>query len=108
MYPFKVRKEPKRNIRVWLQDGANDLENQFGSWPYTNLAMANSLKFRDYDFHLSWGNGFHGRNGGYAEMAEELTWLWRDYDPMLKEQQYTADPAEARKPFYRVKALNRE
>jgi len=24
-YPSKVRKEPKRNIRIWLQDGRNDL-----------------------------------------------------------------------------------
>src|SRR2546429_219673 len=24
IYPFKIRKEAKRNIRVWLQDGAND------------------------------------------------------------------------------------
>ena len=29
-YPEKVLREPKRNIRVWLQDGANDLENQMG------------------------------------------------------------------------------
>jgi enterochelin esterase-like enzyme len=108
VYPFKVRKEPKRNIRVWLQDGANDLENEHGSWPYTNLALANSLKLREYDFHLSWGNGFHGRNGGYAEMAEELIWLWRDYDAGLTKQTYAIDAAEAQKPFYRVKALNRE
>src|SRR5919107_196452 len=24
VYPFKIRKETKRNIRVWLQDGAGD------------------------------------------------------------------------------------
>jgi len=44
VYPFKIRKEPHRNIRVWLQDGANDLENEHGSWPLQNLQMANSLK----------------------------------------------------------------
>ena len=27
VYPFKVRKEPKRNIRVWMSDGSDDLEN---------------------------------------------------------------------------------
>jgi len=26
-YPEKILREPKRNIRVWLQDGANDMEN---------------------------------------------------------------------------------
>src|ERR1043166_5972838 len=28
IYPFKVRKEPKRNIRVWMSDGADDLEKK--------------------------------------------------------------------------------
>ena len=92
VYPFKIRKEPKRNIRVWLQDGSGDLENNHGSWPLQNIQMANSLKMRDYDFHLSWGNGTHNGNGGNAELAEELIWLWRDYDPAKTEQPFLADP----------------
>jgi enterochelin esterase family protein len=108
VYPNKVRKEPKRNIRVWLQDGPGDLENTHGSWPFQNLQMANSLKLREYDFHFSWGNGTHSRNGGHAELPEEMIWLWRDYDPARTAQAYTMDPAEKDKPYYRVKALNRE
>jgi enterochelin esterase family protein len=108
VYPFKIRKEPKRNIRVWLQDGSGDLENAHGSWPLQNIQMANSLKYRDYDFHLSWGNGTHNGNGGSAELAEEMIWLWRDYDPSRTEQAYLPDPAEKSKPMYRIKALNRE
>jgi enterochelin esterase family protein len=108
VYPNKVRKEPHRNIRVWLQDGSGDLENNHGSWPYQNLQMANSLKLREYDFHLSWGNGSHTGNGGHAELPEEMIWLWRDYDPAKTGQTYAMDPAEKAKPFYRVKALNRE
>ncbi|MDQ6706939.1 MAG: hypothetical protein M3Z85_13310 [Acidobacteriota bacterium] len=106
-YPFRIRKEDKRNIRVWLQDGAEDLENPFGSWPLQNLQMANSLKFRDYDFHLSFGTGTHNGAHGSAELPEEMTWLWRDYDPAKTEQIYQMDPAEKTKPFYRVKSLNR-
>ena len=108
VYPFKIRKEPKRNIRMWLQDGSGDLENNHGSWPLQNIQMANSLKMRDYDFHLSWGNGTHNGNGGSAELAEEMIWLWRDYDPSKTEQTYLADSAEKGKPMYRIKALNRE
>src|ERR1051326_406802 len=33
VYPFKVRKEEKRNIRIWMSGGWDDLENTFGSWP---------------------------------------------------------------------------
>jgi enterochelin esterase family protein len=93
---------------VWLQDGSGDLENDHGSWPLQNIAMANSLKMRDYDFHLSWGNGTHSGNGGNAELAEELMWLWRDYDPAKTEQPFLQDPAEKSKPMYRIRALNRE
>jgi enterochelin esterase-like enzyme len=108
VYPFKVRKEPKRNIRVWLQDGSGDLENEHGSWPLQNIQIANSLKMEGYDFHLSWGNGSHSRMPGNAELAEELTWLWRDYDPAKTEQTFVQDPAEKAKPMFRIKALNRE
>jgi enterochelin esterase family protein len=108
VYPFKIRKEPKRNIRVWLQDGSGDLENNHGSWPLQNVAMANSLKMRDYDFQFKWGNGTHNRNGGHAELAEEMIWLWRDYDPAKTEQAFTQDPAEKMKPMFRIRALNRE
>jgi enterochelin esterase-like enzyme len=108
VYPFKIRKEPKRNIRVWLQDGSEDLENNHGSWPYQNLQMANSLKMRDYDFKLSFGIGTHNGGHGNAEAPAALTWLWRDYDPARTEQVFTADPAEKTKPYYRVKSLNRE
>lgn len=108
VYPFKIRKEPKRDIRVWLQDGSGDLENNHGSWPLQNVAMANSLKMRGYDYHFSWGNGTHSGAGGSAELAEELIWLWRGYDPAKTEESYTADPAEAGKPMWRIRALNRE
>ncbi|MDQ2948213.1 MAG: alpha/beta hydrolase-fold protein, partial [Acidobacteriota bacterium] len=80
VYPFKIRKEPHRNIRAWLQDGGNDLENQFGSWPLQNLQMANSLKMMGYDFHLSFGTGTHNGAHGNAELPVSLAWLWRDYD----------------------------
>src|SRR5260370_24265704 len=60
VYPFKVRKEPKRNIRVWMSDGSDDLENNHGSWPMQNIQMANSLKLIGYDFHFRFGTAAHG------------------------------------------------
>lgn len=103
VYPFKIRKEPKRNLRVWLQDGANDLENQFGSWPLQNLQMANSLKMKEYDFHLSFGTGTHNSAHFNSEAPVALAWLWRDYDPSQTEQTYAMEPDEKSKPLYRVK-----
>jgi enterochelin esterase family protein len=103
VYPFKIRKEPKRNIRVWLQDGANDLENDHGSWPLQNIQMANSLKMKNYDFHLSFGTGTHNSAHGNAEAPVALMWLWRDYDAGKTEQVYEMDPSEKVKPLFRVK-----
>ena len=107
IFPYLIRKSPKKNLRIWSQDGFGDIENDHGSWPATNLALANSFKIQGYDFKMSWGNGTHSRNGGNVEMAEEMTWLWRDYDPAKTSQEFTPDPAEKDKPFFRIKSLNR-
>jgi enterochelin esterase family protein len=105
----KVLREPHRNIRVWLQDGSNDLENpNYGDWPMANIRMANSLKTKEYDFHFSFGKGTHNPGHGAAQFPEEMTWLWRDYDPAKTEQEFTADPAEKSKPYFRVTITSRD
>ncbi|SPE31685.1 putative esterase [Candidatus Sulfopaludibacter sp. SbA3] len=108
VYPFKVRKEPKRNIRVWMSDGSDDLENEHGSWPMQNIEMANSLKLRGYDFHFRFGTAAHGGAQAALDLPESLTWLWRDYDPKKSTQDFQMDPAEKEKPFFRVAITNRD
>ena len=108
VYPFKVRKEPKRNIRVWMSDGNDDLENNHGSWPMQNIQMANSLKFRDYDFHFRFGPAAHGGAQATLDLPESLAWLWRDYDPKKTSQDFVIDAAEKEKPFFRVNITNRD
>jgi enterochelin esterase-like enzyme len=107
IYPFALRKQPKRNIRIWLSDGSNDLENNHGSWPLQNIQMANSLKMREYDFFFHWGNGPHSTQQGHAELPLALPWLWRGYDAAKTSETYTMDPAEKDKPYFRVTSLNR-
>ena len=108
-YPEKVLHETKRNIRVWLQDGAEDLElDRYGSWPLANLRLANALKLKDYDFHFSFGKGTHNSAQGAAEFPAEMIWLWRDYDPAKTAQTYEIEPLEKAKPVFRVSVANRE
>jgi enterochelin esterase-like enzyme len=107
-YPEKVLRESKRNIRVWLQDGSDDLEIRYGSWSMANLALANALKLQNYDFHFSRGKGTHNSAQGAAEFPEEMIWLWRDYDPAKTEQIFEIDPAEKAKPLFRVTVTNRD
>ncbi len=44
-YEALIRKTPKKPIRVFLQDGSNDLDNNNGNWPLANQTMAKSLSF---------------------------------------------------------------
>jgi enterochelin esterase-like enzyme len=106
-YPDKILHEDHRNLRVWLQDGANDIEGTYGSWPMANIRMANALKFKGYDFHFSFGKGPHSPAEGAAEFAEEMTWLWRGYDPAKTAETFVQDPAEATRPPFRVGVINR-
>lgn len=107
-YPDKILREPKRNLRVWLQDGSEDLDLRYGNWPLANLRMANALKAQEYDFHFSFGKGTHNASHGAAEFPAEMIWLWRDYDPAKTEQTYLPDPAEKSKPVFRVSITNRD
>jgi enterochelin esterase-like enzyme len=108
-YPDKVLRESKRNIRVWMQDGSEDIESdRYGSWPLANLRLANALKFKDYDFHFSFGKGTHNSAQGAAEFPAEMIWLWRDYDPAKTSQTYEMEPSEKAKPIFRVSVANRD
>jgi enterochelin esterase-like enzyme len=107
-FPDKVLREEKRNIRVWLQDGSEDLDLRYGNWPLANLRMANALKAKEYDFHFSYGKGTHNSGHGASEFPAEMTWLWRDYDPAKTSQTYEIEPAEKAKPIFRVSVTNRE
>ena len=108
IYPFKVRREPKRNIRVWMSDGADDQEGGAGSWPLQNIQLANSLKLRGYDFHFRFGEGMHANAQAAMDLPDSLIWLWRDYDPAKTEQTYEMEPVEREKPLFRVRIANRD
>ena len=107
-YPDKILREAKRNIRVWLQDGSEDLDLRYGNWPLANLRMANALKAKEYDFHFSFGKGTHNAGHGAAEFPAEMIWLWRDYDAAKTEQTFEIEPSEKAKPIFRVSVTNRE
>ena len=107
-YPEKILREQKHNLRVWLQDGSEDLDIRYGDWPLANLRVANALKAGDYDFHFSFGKGTHNSAHGAAEFPEEMTWLWRGYDPAKTEETFQIDPAEKSKPPFRVSITNRD
>lgn len=76
-YAALVRKTDRKPIRIWMQDGSNDLNNQHGNWPIGNLALAQSLEFAHYDYKAIWGRGFHSDKQGRATLSDALRWLFR-------------------------------
>lgn len=78
VYPSLIRKTERKPIRVFLQEGSNDLDNLHGNWPLANQEMAAALKFSKYDYRFEYGDGGHNGKHGGALMPESLRWLWRE------------------------------
>ncbi|MEQ1936359.1 MAG: alpha/beta hydrolase-fold protein [Fimbriimonadaceae bacterium] len=73
-YPFLIRKTEKKPIRVYLQDGENDLNNVHGNWWLGNLQMESSLKFAGYDYKWVAGKGFHSSKHARRVFDQALVW----------------------------------
>ncbi len=80
-YPYRIRKtrgDPKP-LRVFLQDGSNDINLVEGNWTLANLSMASALMFARYDYRFEMGTGGHDLKHGGAIFPDTLRWIWRDY-----------------------------
>jgi enterochelin esterase family protein len=78
LYPQMVMDSPKKNIRIFSQEGSNDLTNEFGVWPEANQKMADAWKAKGYDYKFVMGEGSHNSRHGAQLLPDALTWLWRD------------------------------
>ena len=76
-YPSMIRKTERKPIRVFLQDGSHDLDNEYGNWPLANQQMDLALQFKKYDSKFVFGGGAHNGNHGGAILPDSLRWLWR-------------------------------
>jgi enterochelin esterase family protein len=77
-WPYVVRREDSRPLRVYLQTGLHDLDIVFGSWLQANRALAAALAYRGYDHQYVEGDGGHNLVHGGACLPDALRWLWRD------------------------------
>ena len=80
-YPSMIRKNDRKDIKVFLQDGSNDLDNQYGNWWLANLQMKSALEFKEYEYQFIGGTGEHDGAHGGAILPESLSWLWKDVVP---------------------------
>ena len=62
--PTLVRKTEPKPLRVFLQDGSNDLNNHGGHWFLANQEMLAAFQFAGYDVQHAWGDGAHDSKHG--------------------------------------------
>jgi enterochelin esterase family protein len=82
-YHGQIRKTKVKPIRLFLQDGDGDLDNEHGSWPLGNQTLVNSLKYMGYDYKFVYGDGAHNGKHGAAILGDSLRWLWRGWEDEL-------------------------
>ena len=92
-YPGLIRKSAIRPLRVFLQDGRNDLDNEHGNWFLANQQMLKALEWANahadaekhagprYDINHAWTEGTHSDADGGSILPDVLRWIWRDQQP---------------------------
>jgi hypothetical protein len=88
LYPGLIRKSPIRPIRVFLQDGSGDLDNEHGNWFLANQQMLAALNWANrhadetgdsgprYTVRHVWGDGAHSDAHGGMLLPDVLRWIW--------------------------------
>ena len=91
LYPSLIRKSPIKPIRIFLQDGSRDLNNEHGDWFLANQQMLAALEYANadadrrrvggarYDISHVWGDGEHSDGHGGTLLPDILRWMWRDW-----------------------------
>jgi len=78
-YPTLIRKYEPRPIKIFLQDGANDLNIYAGDWWMANQTMERAFVFSGYTVQHVWGEGQHNGKQGGAVFPAAMRWLWKDW-----------------------------
>ncbi len=73
IYPSLVRKMETKPLRVFLQDGTQDVN------VHSNQELFLALQHAGYDSKLLIGTEAHNSKHGSAILPDALRWLWRDY-----------------------------
>ena len=78
-YPTLIRKYEPRPIRIFLQDGTQDLNIYGGDWWKANESMERALSYSGYEVQHVWGEGGHNGQQGTSLFPQAMRWLWKDW-----------------------------
>jgi sugar lactone lactonase YvrE/enterochelin esterase-like enzyme len=83
-YPTLIRKTEPKPIRVFLQDGRNDLNIYGGDWWMANQEMERALTFAGYEVEHAWGEGGHNGQHATEVFPEAMRRLWKGWPGPVK------------------------
>ncbi|MCB0689549.1 MAG: hypothetical protein KDC53_23580 [Saprospiraceae bacterium] len=87
-YPALIRREPIRPMKIFIQDGSNDLSNRWGNWFLANQQMVSAMQYANtnadnentagarYQYTTLWTDGEHSDKHPGMVLPEGLKWLW--------------------------------
>ncbi len=83
-FPTLIRKVEPKPLRLFLQDGSNDLNIYGGDWWMANQEMERALKFAGYEVDHVWGTGGHNGEQAKQVFPEAMKWLWKGWPEPVK------------------------
>ena len=83
-YPTLVRKVEPKPIRIFLEDGENDLNIYGGDWWMANQEMERAFKFAGYEVEHNWGTGGHNGKHATEVFPDAMRFLWKGYPEKVK------------------------
>ena len=78
-YPSLIRKYEPKPLRIFMQDGANDLNIYAGDWWMVNQTMERAFQFAGYEVQHAWGDGGHTGKQATEVFPAAMRWLWKDW-----------------------------
>lgn len=84
VYPTLIRKFEPKPLRVFLEDGKNDLNIYGGDWWMANQEMERALRFAGYEVNHKWSDGGHSTKHATQIFPEAMRWLWKDWPNPIK------------------------
>jgi enterochelin esterase-like enzyme len=83
-YPTLLRKYEPKAIRVFQQDGSNDLNIYAGDWWMVNQEMERALTFAGYEHDHIWGDNGHNGKHSAAIFPDAMRFLWKGWPEAVK------------------------
>jgi len=75
-FPYLIRNEFPKPIRMFFQSGSKDLDCKYGNWALGNKQMESALKFKNYDYRFEFGSEGHNLVHGAEILESSILWLF--------------------------------